>query len=177
MSRRRKQKDDAPPPPPGAGATPLSGVRLAMAYELAKHGIAMLFPDAEIIRSIVEQCKTTERSAAAALRSVTKLGARLTEQEEEELRQTLHFRYERLYAAEAQAGRHESAAKMLDRRARLAGLFKEQKQKGIEAEPDEFEGRTEADLDYYTKHGYFPEDKPPANVIQLDPLAAIRKTS
>lgn len=171
MSKRK-----GPPQTPPRG-TPLTGSRLVLAYELARQGIAMLLPDHEIVTSIVEQCKTTERSAAAALQKVAKQGAKLSASDKEALRDTLHFRYEHLYAREVQAGRNEGAAKMLDRRARLAGLFKEEKAAAVEVEADEFEGRSVEDLHYFRQHGYFPEDKPANNVVQLDPLAKIRRSS
>lgn len=172
MTRRRK-KGQAPPPK--AGGLPLTGARLALAYEFAKQGIAMLLPDHEIVANIVEKCETSQRSAQAALQKIAKAGAKLSADDRDALRDTLHFRYEHLYAREAQNGRSEAAAKMLDRRARLAGLFTKELERPKEIEADEFEGRSVEDLRYYREHGYFPEDKKPDNVIPLDPLARIRK--
>jgi hypothetical protein len=63
---------------------------------------------------------------------------------------------------------------MLDRRARLAGLFAKEKQQPLEVEEDEFEGRSLEELRHYREHGYWPEDKPAANVIPIDPLARLR---
>jgi len=163
------------PPEPGSG-TPLTGARLALAYEIARHGIAQLLPDPTIVLSIVEQCKTTERSASAALQKIAKQGAKLTEQDREDLRDTLHFRYEHLYARAAQEGKLEQAGRMLDRRAKLAKLFeKEDRDKEAERQTDEFDGRSLEDLRYYQSKGYWPEDAPPANVVPLDPLARLRE--
>lgn len=168
MSKRKPPRDAAPT------GTPLTGTRLAMAYELARHGIAQLLPDASIILSICEQCKTTERSASAALQKVAKQGAKLPPEEQAELEATIHFRLEHLYAQAAQSGKVETAAKMLDRRARLAGLFKEKKHESPPVEPDEFEGKTREELRYFRENGYWPEEKPADNVVPIDPLARVR---
>lgn len=145
-----------------------------MAYELARMGIAQLMPDAQIILSICEQCKTTERSAAAALQKVAKQGAKLPPGEQAELEATIHFRLEHLYAQAAQTGKIETAAKMLDRRARLAGLLREKKAEPPPIEQDEFEGKTREELRYYRENGFWPEEKPPDNVVPIDPLARVR---
>lgn len=173
MSRKKKQKPQTPPAAAPSG-TPLTGARLALAHELAKHGIAALFPDHEIVLSIVEKCATTERSARAALQRVASQGTKLSDADRDTLRDTLHFRLEHLYAREAQAGRSEAAAKMLDRRARLAGLYGKEVEAPKEAEVDEFDGRTLEEVRYFREHGFFPEDKPADNVIPLDPLARLK---
>lgn len=168
-----KRKDKSPAAP---DATPLSGSRLALAYELARHGIAQLLPDRAIVLSITEQCKTTERSAASALQKMAKQGAKLSKDDALHLRETIDFRLEHLYARAAQDGKLEQAAKMLDRRARLAGLFQKETQSPLSAEEaDEFAGRSSEDLRHYAEHGYFPEERPPANVVPIDPLARLRK--
>ncbi len=135
----------------------------------------MLLPDSGIVLSIVEQCRTTERSAMSALQKMAKQGAKLSEKDAEELRDTIHFRLEHLYARAAQEGKLETAAKMLDRRARLAQLLKEQKRDPIDPQVDEFEGRSSEDLRFFREQGYWPEDKPVANVVPLDPLARLRE--
>jgi hypothetical protein len=146
-----------------------------MAYEIARHGVAQLLPDGQIVLSIVEQLKTTERSAAAALRKVAEQGAKLSPKDQEELSDTIHFRLEHLYARAAQEGKLEQAARMLDRRAKLAGLLaKDRSKKPEEQEPDEFDGRSLEELRYYRENGYWPEDKPAANVVPIDPLARLR---
>jgi hypothetical protein len=169
-----KRKPDNKP----KAAIPLSGGRLLLAKELAKQGIARLMPDPTIILSIVEQCHTSERSAAAALRAVVNEISELSEPERADLRTTLHFRYEALYAQLAQApGKEEAAAKMLDRRAKLAGLFTDKGEAGDNKPPvvDEFEGRTREELVFFKEHGYWPEEKPVDNVVPIDPLARLRK--
>ncbi len=169
MSKKKRGQQPAPT------GTPLTGSRLAMAYEIARLGISQLLPDPSIVLSIVEQCKTTERSASAALQKMAKQGAKLTPEDAESLRDTLHFRYEHLYAQAAQTGKLESAAKMLDRRARLAGLFtKEAEKKPIEQTEDEFEGRSTEDLRFFRDNGFWPEEKPVSNVVPIDPLARLR---
>ncbi len=146
-----------------------------MAYELARHGIAQLLPDSTIVISIVEQCITTERSASAALQKMAKQGAKLSEEDTRRLSDTIHFRLEHLYARAAQEGKLEQAAKMLDRRARLAKLFdKGAGQNGPAETEDEFAGRSLEDLRYYREQGFWPEEKPPANVVPIDPLARLR---
>ena len=159
-------------------ATPLSGGRLLLAKELAKQGLARLMADPTIILSIVEQCHTTERSASAALRAVVNEVSSLTEPERDDLRATLHFRYEALYAELAQTrGKEEAAAKMLDRRAKLAGLFTDKGDADDNKPPvvDEFEGRTREELVFFKENGYWPEEKPVDNVVPIDPLARLRK--
>lgn len=146
-----------------------------MAYELARHGIAQLLPDSAIVLSIVEQCLTTQRSASAALQKVAKQGAKLSEEDALHLRDTIQFRLEHLYARAAQEGKLEQAAKMLDRRARLAGLLAKESQRETTEEVDEFSGRSREDLRFYREQGYWPEDKPLANVVPIDPLARLRR--
>ena len=173
MTRRKKE-----PQASNEKATPLTGGRLALAYELAKHGIARCLPDPQIVLSIVEQCSTTPRSASAALQKIARQGAKLDDGDREALREKLHFRYEYLYAAEAQAGRSEAAAKMLDRRARLDGLFiaKPAEVAPKEAPADaEFDGRTQEELEFYGAKGFWPEEQPAANVVALDPMARLKK--
>ncbi len=173
MTRRKKKEPQGP-----SVGTPLTSARLALAHEIAKRGLALLLPEAELIRTIVEQCKTTERSAAAAVRTIVKQGAKLSPQEREQLRDVLHFRYEALYATLAQDGKAEAAAKMLDRRARLDGLFTVEKDRNkpeTTTQEDEFAGRTKEELDHYARTGHFPGEQQSAVVVPIDPLARLKK--
>ena len=180
MSKRQRKPEAPKEAPKEKGLTPLTGLRLLLAQELARHGIAVMLPDSQIVQSIEEQCLTTERSAQAALRAVAKQGAKLSPQQQSELSDMLHFRYEHLYAQAAQQQKLETAAKMLDRRARLAGLFTQQaKAPALPAEKvdEEFDGRSNEEIGFFASNGHWPEERPPANVIPIDPLAKIRKAS
>lgn len=171
MSKRRS----SPQEPKLPGATPLTGARLAMAAELAKAGIAALVPDPEIVLGICEQLHTTERSAMALLQRVAREVGELTDPERDELRRTIHFRLEFLYQKAVQKGHEEAAARMLDRRAKLAGLYPKDTDKPVDVPTDEFETRSTDELKFFRDHGFWPEEKPPENVVPIDPLRRIRK--
>jgi hypothetical protein len=170
VSKKRKPKE-----PPTPGATPLTGARLAMAAELAKAGIAALVPDPEIVLGICEKLHTTERSAQALLQRVAREVTELTDPEKDDLRRLLHFRYEFLYQQTVQKGKEEAAARMLDRRAKLAGLYPKDTDAPKEVPVDEFDTRSTEDLHFFRDHGFWPEEKPPENVVPIDPLRRIRK--
>lgn len=155
---RRKQPSKTPG---GKPAKKLDGVRRIQAKLVVQSLIGQIRTKHEIVMAVCDEFECTESVAETLWRDAWNDFKQADERAKPERQAIIMGRLEELYRQTMEAGKHGYCLEILKQQAKIWGVDKPVRQAIVPTVEDEFDGRDEEELEFFSRHGCWPEEYQP----------------